>query len=149
MLSLIYLLYGSVASLPSPSSNIEAWPYGTSLRFASLLHLGHKEYLNIADYVILIIPTKFDARFQLIELMITNFAFLDLITCCFFNLVTNVTFSKMIKQMSLDNSCRLITNVASRQKSALMKLVTSFDRIFSEIVVVLQFLVSRFVFNCA
>ena len=36
-----YLLYGSVASLPSPSSNIEAWPYGTSLRFASLLHLGH------------------------------------------------------------------------------------------------------------
>ena len=38
---LAYLLYGSVASLPSPSSNIEAWPYGTSLRFASLLHLGH------------------------------------------------------------------------------------------------------------
>ena len=36
-----YLLYGSVFSLPSPSSNIEAWPYGTSLRFASLLHLGH------------------------------------------------------------------------------------------------------------
>ena len=29
---LSYLLYGSVASLPSPSSNIEAWPYGTSLR---------------------------------------------------------------------------------------------------------------------
>ena len=28
---LSYLLYGSVASLPSPSSNIEAWPYGTSL----------------------------------------------------------------------------------------------------------------------
>ena len=28
------LLNGSVASLPSPSSNIEAWPYGTSLRFA-------------------------------------------------------------------------------------------------------------------
>ena len=27
-----YLLYDSVASLPSPSSNIEAWPYGTSLR---------------------------------------------------------------------------------------------------------------------
>ena len=24
----------SVSSLPSPSSNIEAWPYGTSLRFA-------------------------------------------------------------------------------------------------------------------
>ena len=38
---LAYLLYGSVASLPSPSSNIEAWSYGTSLRFASLLHLGH------------------------------------------------------------------------------------------------------------
>ena len=38
---LAYSLYGSVASLPSPSSNIEAWPYGTSLRFASLLHLGH------------------------------------------------------------------------------------------------------------
>ena len=38
---LSYLLYGSVASLPSPSSNIEAWPYGTSLHFASLLHLGH------------------------------------------------------------------------------------------------------------
>ena len=38
---LAYLLYGSVASLPSPSSNIEARPYGTSLRFASLLHLGH------------------------------------------------------------------------------------------------------------
>ena len=37
---LSYLLYGSVASLPSPSSNIEAWPYGTSLRFASLLHSG-------------------------------------------------------------------------------------------------------------
>ena len=31
---LLYLLYGSVASLPSPRSNIEAWPYGTSLRFA-------------------------------------------------------------------------------------------------------------------
>ena len=31
---LAYLLYGSVASLPSPSSNIEAWPYGTSLRIA-------------------------------------------------------------------------------------------------------------------
>ena len=31
---LAYLLYGSVASLPSPTSNIEAWPYGTSLRFA-------------------------------------------------------------------------------------------------------------------
>ena len=30
-----------VASLPSPSSNIEAWPNGTSLRFASLLHSGH------------------------------------------------------------------------------------------------------------
>ena len=29
---LSYLLYGSVALLPSPSSNIEAWPYGTSLR---------------------------------------------------------------------------------------------------------------------
>ena len=29
---LSYLLYGSVASLPLPSSNIEAWPYGTSLR---------------------------------------------------------------------------------------------------------------------
>ena len=39
---LAYLLYGSVASLPSPSSNIEAWPYGTSLRFASLLHLEHR-----------------------------------------------------------------------------------------------------------
>ena len=36
-----YLLHGSVASLPSPSSNIEAWPYGTWLHFASLLHLGH------------------------------------------------------------------------------------------------------------
>ena len=35
---LAYLLYGSV---PSSSSNIEAWPYGTSLRFPSLLHLGH------------------------------------------------------------------------------------------------------------
>ena len=31
---LAYLLNGSVASLPSPSSNIDAWPYGTSLRFA-------------------------------------------------------------------------------------------------------------------
>ena len=40
-LLLAYLLYGSVASLPSPSSNIEAWPYGTYPRFASLLHLGH------------------------------------------------------------------------------------------------------------
>ena len=31
-----YLLYGSVASLPSPSSNIEAWPYWhvAPLRFA-------------------------------------------------------------------------------------------------------------------
>ena len=49
---LSYLLYGSVASLPSPSSNIEAWPYGTSLRFASLLHSGHLGYVNISDYVI-------------------------------------------------------------------------------------------------
>ena len=47
-----YLLYGSVASLSSPSSNIEAWPYGTSLRFASLLHSGHKGYVNISDYFI-------------------------------------------------------------------------------------------------
>ena len=31
---LSYLLYGSVASLDSPSSIIEAWPYGMSLRFA-------------------------------------------------------------------------------------------------------------------
>ena len=38
---LAYLLYDSVASLPSQSSNIETWSYGTSLRFASLLHLGH------------------------------------------------------------------------------------------------------------
>ena len=38
---LAYLLYGSVASLPSPSSSIEAWPYSTFFRFASLLHLGH------------------------------------------------------------------------------------------------------------
>ena len=30
------MLYGSVASLSSPSSNVEAWPYGTSLRYASL-----------------------------------------------------------------------------------------------------------------
>ena len=52
---LAYFLYGSVASLLSPSSNIEAWPYGTSLRFASLLHLGHQGYENIADYVIIII----------------------------------------------------------------------------------------------
>ena len=29
---LIIFFYGSVASLPSPSSNIEAWPYDTSLR---------------------------------------------------------------------------------------------------------------------
>ena len=35
------LFYDSVASLPSPSSSIEAWPYDTSLRIASLLHLGH------------------------------------------------------------------------------------------------------------
>ena len=40
---LSYLLYSSVASLPSPSSNIEAWPYGTSLRFPSLLHSGRFE----------------------------------------------------------------------------------------------------------
>ena len=46
---LSYLLCGSVASLPSPSSNIEAWPYGTSLRFASLLHLGHWGCVNIFD----------------------------------------------------------------------------------------------------
>ena len=31
---LAYLIYGSVASPPSPSSNIEASPYGLSLRFA-------------------------------------------------------------------------------------------------------------------
>ena len=49
---LSYLLYGSVVSLPSPSSNIEAWPNGTSLRFASLLHSGHWDYVNISDYVI-------------------------------------------------------------------------------------------------
>ena len=30
------LLYGSVAWLPSPSSNIEARPYGALLRFALL-----------------------------------------------------------------------------------------------------------------
>ena len=38
---LSYSLYGSVASLPLPSSNIEAWLYGTSFRFASLLHSEH------------------------------------------------------------------------------------------------------------
>ena len=45
-----HLLYGSVASLPSPGSNNEAWPNGMSLRFASLLHLGHYEYVNIAEW---------------------------------------------------------------------------------------------------
>ena len=40
------LLYGTVASLPSPSSNIEAWPYGTSLRFASAFRaLGVCEHI--------------------------------------------------------------------------------------------------------
>ena len=34
-------LFVVFASLPSPSSNIEAWPCGMSLRFASLLHSGH------------------------------------------------------------------------------------------------------------
>ena len=33
---LAYLLYGSVASLPSPSSNFEVWPYSLWL-----LQLGH------------------------------------------------------------------------------------------------------------
>ena len=43
---LSYLLYGSVASLPSPSSNIEAWPYGTSLRFAPAIRaLGVCEHI--------------------------------------------------------------------------------------------------------
>ena len=56
---LAYLLYDSVASLPSQSRNIEAWPYGMTLRFASLLHLGHYGYVNISDYVIKIsIPFK-------------------------------------------------------------------------------------------
>ena len=42
---LAYLLHGSVASLHSPSSNIEAWPYGTSLRFASAFRaLGVREH---------------------------------------------------------------------------------------------------------
>ena len=41
------MLYGSVASLPSPSSNIEAWPYGTSLRFAPAFRaLGVCEHLT-------------------------------------------------------------------------------------------------------
>ena len=53
------MLYGSVASLSSPSSNNEAWLYGTSLSFASLLHLGHQGYVDKADDVILIIPTKY------------------------------------------------------------------------------------------
>ena len=59
------LSYGSVASLPSPSSNIEAWPYGTSLRFALLLHLGYYGYVNIADYVIIL--TKSHTCLQLSE----------------------------------------------------------------------------------
>ena len=63
----IFVVWLSVASLPSPSSNIEAWPYGTSLRFASLLHLGHYGYESIADYVTIIISTKSDTRFQLSE----------------------------------------------------------------------------------
>ena len=46
------LLYGSVASLPPPSSNIEAWQYGTSLRFALLLHLGHEGYVNIFGHLV-------------------------------------------------------------------------------------------------
>ena len=46
------MLYGSVASLPSPSSNIETWPNGTSLRFASLLHLGHQGYVNIFGHLV-------------------------------------------------------------------------------------------------
>ena len=50
---LAYLLYGSVASLSSPSSNIEAWPYGTSLRFGSLLPafraLGVCEHSRLAE----------------------------------------------------------------------------------------------------
>ena len=47
-----YLLYGLVASFPSPSSNIEAWSYGTSLRFASLLHLRHLGYVNIFGHLV-------------------------------------------------------------------------------------------------
>ena len=44
---LSYLMYGSVASLSSPSSNIEAWPYGTSLRFAHAFRaLGVCEHIR-------------------------------------------------------------------------------------------------------
>ena len=40
------MFYGSVASLPSPSSNIEASPNGTSLRFAPAFRaLGVCEHL--------------------------------------------------------------------------------------------------------
>ena len=35
-----------------------------SRRSASLLHLGHQGYVNIADYVIIIIATKSDTPFQ-------------------------------------------------------------------------------------
>ena len=45
---------GSVASIASPSSNNESWPYRKSLRFASLLHLWHLGYASIADYIIVI-----------------------------------------------------------------------------------------------
>ena len=40
---LAYLLYGSVFSLPSPSSNIDAWSFW---HVASLLYLGHKGYVK-------------------------------------------------------------------------------------------------------
>ena len=43
-------------------SNIEAWPFGTSL-----LHLGHSGYVNITDYVIIMILTKADTRFHFSE----------------------------------------------------------------------------------
>ena len=56
---LLYLLYGSVALLRSPSSIIEAWPNGTSLRFASPFRA-----LGVCEHTLVEVAGKFYKHLQ-------------------------------------------------------------------------------------
>ena len=89
------LLYGSVASLPSPSSNNEAWPYGRSLRFASLLHSGLKLYVTTADYVIVM----FDWR-----CFVYMYHYLHISAMCFCPIIFKNEYKRALK-MNLITRC--------------------------------------------
>ena len=70
---LAYFLYGSVASLPSPSSNIEAWPNGTLL-----LHLGQHSRLEEIEKLFFE-RTSFRSANQMVEHIIQCYVIFGLV----------------------------------------------------------------------